>query len=84
MIELNEASVNPRSYRPNARQNAYRMLEACEKHGAYLLVSSDAHIERNILNHQYALEMLDETGFDEKLVVNTSAELLRRVIADKK
>ena len=84
MIELNEASVNPRSYRPNARQNAYRMLEACEKHGAYLLVSSDAHIERNILNHRYALEMLDETGFDEKLVVNTSAELLRRVIADKK
>ena len=84
MIELNEASVNPRSYRVNARQNAYRMLEACEKHGAYLLVSSDAHIERNILNHRYALEMLKETGFDEKLVVNTSAELLRRVIAGKK
>jgi len=84
MLELNEASVNPRSYRLNARQNAYRLLEACEKHGVFLLVSSDAHIERNILNHRYALEMLEETGFDEKLVVNTSAEMLRRVIAAKK
>ena len=84
MLELNEASVNPRSYRLNARQNAYRMLEACEKHGAFLLVSSDAHIERNILNHHYALEMLKETSFDERLLVNSDVEALMRIIRAKK
>ena len=84
MIELNEASVNPRGYRLNARQNAYRMLESCEKHGVHLLVSSDAHIERNILNHCYALQMLEETGFDERLVVNTDTDKLMSVLKAKR
>lgn len=84
MLELNEASVKPGSYRPNARQNAYRMLEACARHGAKVLVSSDAHIEHNILEHRYALEMLEETGFDERLVVNTSVNELLRALEAKK
>lgn len=84
MLELNEASVNPRGYRPNARQNAYRMLEACEKYRVHLLVSSDAHIERNILNHRYALEMLEETGFDESLVVNTGVDELMLALKAKR
>lgn len=83
MLELNEASVRPGSYRPNARQNALAMLEACQKHRVQLLVSSDAHIECAILQHQHALALLAETGFDERLVVNTSVEALLHAMAAK-
>lgn len=83
MLELNEASVRPRSYRLNARENAYRMLESCACHGVHLLVSSDAHIERDILQHRYALEMLAETKFPQELVANTSVEALHAALAKK-
>ena len=84
MLELNEASVKPGSYRLNARPNAYRMLEACAKHGTQVLVSSDAHIECNILGHRHALEMLRETVFPEKLVVNRSVDALLQAIRAKR
>lgn len=84
MLELNEASVRPRSYRVNARANAYQMLESCVRHDVQLLVSSDAHIERDILQHRYALEMLAETGFPQELVANTSVEALRAALAKKR
>lgn len=84
MLELNEASVRPNSYRRNARENAYRMLDACMKHGTKVVVNSDAHIECDILKHTYALEMLRETGFDENLVVNRSVDALLDAIRAKK
>ncbi|MGI6696836.1 MAG: phosphatase [Christensenellales bacterium] len=76
MLELNEVSVNPRSYRQNGRQNAYQMLEACAKQYVHVLVSSDAHIECNILEHYNAIKILEEIGFEERLVVNTSIDKL--------
>lgn len=84
MLELNEASVKPGSYRLNARPNAYRMLEACVKYGTQVLVSSDAHIECNILGHRHALEMLGEIGFPEELVVNRSVDALLQAIRAKR
>lgn len=84
MLELNEASVRPGSYRRDARANAVRMLEACARHRVQVLVSSDAHVERDILQHRYALEMIRETGFDETLVVNRSVEALMHALSMKK
>ena len=74
LIELNEASVRPGSYRENARQNAYRMLSACKRNGTHIVVSSDAHVETEVLNHHYALQMLEDIQFPEELIVNTSVQ----------
>lgn len=84
MLELNEASVRPGSYRRNARENAKVMLDACMKYGTKVIVSSDAHIECDILKHTHALEMLRERGFDEQLVVNRSVDALLDAIRAKK
>lgn len=84
MLELNEASVRPGSYRVHARENAYAMLEACNRHHVRVLVSSDAHIERDILQHRYALELLEEIGFPEELIVNTSVDALMQELTAKR
>ena len=76
LIELNEVSVHPGSYRKNARQNAYRMLSACRRYNTNIIVSSDAHCETEILMHHYALQMLQDIQFPEELIVNSSTSKL--------
>lgn len=84
LLELNEASVRPGSYRKNARPNAMKMLECCVKYGTKVLVSSDAHIECDILRHTSALALLEEAGFPEELVVNRSVELTLQALQEKR
>ena len=84
LLELNEASVRPGSYRKDARANAVKMLECCVKYGTKVIVSSDAHIECDILRHTSALEMLRETGFPEELVVNRSVEETLKALKEKR
>lgn len=74
ILELNENSVKPKSYRGNARVNSLRMLEAAAKYGTKILMGSDAHIEYEIGSHRYGHEILKEVGFPEDLVLNKSVE----------
>ena len=84
LLELNEVSVRPRSYRLSGRENALRMLEACEKHGVGIVISSDAHVVADILNHRHALDMIEQTGFPEALIVNRSKEALLNALKNKR
>ena len=60
------------------------MLECCVKYGTKVLVSSDAHIECDILRHTSALALLEEAGFPEELVVNRSVELTLQALQEKR
>lgn len=84
LLELNEVSVRPGSYRKDARRNAVRMLQCCKKYGAKIIVSSDAHVECDILCHAHSLALLQETGFPEELVVNRSVELTLAALREKR
>lgn len=84
MIELNEASVRPGSYRKNGRQNAITLLECCAHYGTSVVVSSDAHVASDLLRHHHALALLEEVHFPEKLVVNRSVQALEAALAGKK
>ena len=84
LIELNEASVKPNSYRKNGRENAKEVLSLCERFGVKIAVSSDAHIETNVLGHKSALTLLNEVHFPEELVVNLSAEKALAALAERK
>ena len=76
LLEVNNNSLRPDSFRENARGNCTEMLAQCEKFGAMVTVASDAHIDTDVGNFVYALEILTETGFPEKLVANTSLDKL--------
>ena len=81
LIELNEASVRPDSYRKNARKNAAELLSACKKHGTYIIISSDAHRASDVMRHGNALQLLEKMQFPEELIVNASADRLTKLLS---
>lgn len=75
-IELNNSSLIPDSVRKKGRENARIMLEAAKRHGAMILLGSDAHIDLDIGRFDEAISLLGEVDFPEELVVNTSMDKL--------
>jgi putative hydrolase len=79
-LELNNSSLVPNSVRKNGRVNATSMLIAAKKHGAHILLGSDAHIYLDVGRFDEALELIKEVDFPEKLIINTSVEKLNKLI----
>lgn len=80
LLELNNSSLRPGSFRLNSWENAKTMLKYCEKYGARVVMDSDAHVMVDVGNHGYCLTLLEETGFPKELVVNCSAALLEEYL----
>ncbi len=71
LIEINNHTFRARS---SSVPNCRKIAELCKKHGTGIVVASDAHIFLDVGNVSYALAMLDEIGFPEELVMNTTYE----------
>lgn len=78
LLEVNNSSLRPDSYRPNARENYKKMLDACVKHGAEIVMDSDAHIDYDVANHTYSAPLIEELQFPESLIVNTDVNKLTK------
>lgn len=83
MLEVNNNSLRPGSFRVGARGNCIEMLAQCEKYGAMVTAASDAHIDLDVGHFTYALALLEETGFPEALVANASMERLMNALKKK-
>ena len=80
VFEINNASLSPNGYRGDTRENVRRILELCKKHHYPVLLSSDSHGKKDVGNFKYALKMITETNFPEELILNRSAEEVRKMI----
>lgn len=74
LLEVNSSSLHPDSHRINARGNYITMLELCRRHKASIIIDSDAHCEADVGNHSRAHCLLEEIGFPQELIVNSSIE----------
>ena len=74
LLEVNSSSLHPECHRLNARENYITMLELCRKHHVSIIMDSDAHSDADVGNHTRAQALLEEIGFPEELVVNTSID----------
>ena len=83
LIELNNASLSPKSFRKNAKEADKEILRLCEKYEVPVVVGSDAHAEEDILNFEYADALLCEVDFPVELIVNTSVEKLKMALKKK-
>jgi len=72
LLELNNSSLLPTSFRAGARENDINLLNTCKKYGNHIILGSDAHISHLILHFDEVEELLTETEFPEELIVNTS------------
>lgn len=78
LLEVNNSSLSPMSYRPNARENYKKMLDYCVKYDAEIILNSDAHVDTSIANRQYSMPLIEELQFPERLIVNTDVNKLTK------
>ena len=76
LLEVNNTSLSPLSFRQGARENYRKMLDLCMKYQVPIIVDSDAHVDAQVGEHKFALEVLEEIGFSEQLVLNTDSEAI--------
>jgi putative hydrolase len=74
LLELNNSSLLPTSFRAGARENDITLLNTCKKYGASIILGSDAHISHLIKHFDEVNILLKETDFPEELIVNTSKD----------
>lgn len=80
LLEVNNASLLPTSYRPNARENYLKMLDACMKYQTSVILNSDAHVDTLVGRHDASEALLKEIQFPEELVINTSVSKFQSFI----
>lgn len=80
ILEVNNASLSPGSFRGNPRGAYYEMLELCMQYEVPVAMNSDAHVDAAVGEHGYALDVLEKFGFPNELVVNAHPEILKKYI----
>ncbi len=74
LLELNNSSLKPNGFRKDSARNARELLKCCIRQRVPIVLGSDAHVEEDVGNFEYALPLLKELDFPEELVVNRSVE----------
>lgn len=69
LVELNENSFRVRK---GSIPNCIAIAKCCKKHGVPMVVNSDAHFHTLLGHYENSLAVLEEIGFPEELVVNSS------------
>lgn len=83
LLEVNNASLQTAYFRLNTRENAMQMLRLCKELSVYISVGSDAHYSGTVGWFDGALQVLEDVGFPEELVANTSVEKFKRLLAKR-
>ena len=81
LVEFNNSSFGIRA---GAGKNCTEIAKLCKKYDVPVIVSSDAHFALSVGEAGHVLEMLDEIGFPEELVLNADEERFFGYIKEKK
>lgn len=80
LLEVNNTSLSPESFREGGRENVETYLKLCKKMSVPVILGTDSHYTTHIGDFTHAEEVLRTVDFPEELVVNTDIEKLRRFI----
>lgn len=80
LLEVNNTSLSPESFRQGAHENYRKMLDLCVKYQVPIIVDSDAHVDVLVGAHEFAIKMLEDMGFPEELVLNADSEVIYEYI----
>ena len=83
IIEVNNHSLIPGSFRFKGEEPFIEMLTLCKKYGVQILASSDAHYHTSVGDFSRAKLLIEAAGIPEELIINTSVEKLRAAIKAK-
>lgn len=74
LLELNNSSLLPTSFREGCREGYIQILEACALDDVPIIMGSDAHHTSSVGRFDMALKLIYEIGFPEHLIMNSSAD----------
>ena len=74
LLEINNASLTPGSFREGSRENIKKILLMSMEEGQPVVLGSDAHFYRNVGDFSYAEDLLKELQFPEELILNNTPE----------
>lgn len=77
LLELNNSSLRPQSFRQGARENILKMLDLCKQYEVPVTTGSDAHVDVDAGNFCNMEELLEHCSFPEELIVTTDFEKLK-------
>jgi len=78
MIEVNNSSLKPGSFRRNCRENYEKLLEYCELNKVYIIINSDAHIHTDIGEFGCALDVVRGIHYPKELIANSNIKVLKK------
>ena len=78
-LEVNNNTLRKKR-KKNCVENIRTYLDLCMRYRTSIIVSSDAHDPSTVGRFSEAIPMLEETGFDEELIINNSEEKFRQFI----
>lgn len=77
LLEINNSSLNPNGVRAGARKSTVVILDLCRQYEVPVSLGSDAHIDYQVADFSYIMEVIEYCGFPEELIVNTDMEKLK-------
>lgn len=77
LLELNNSSLRPASFRKGTHENLKEMLAYCKRYEVPVTTGSDAHVDVDAGNFCYVQEILKACDFPEELIVTTDWEKLK-------
>lgn len=80
LLEINNSSYRNGGSRAGSEERCAEMLKYCRKYGTEVIMGSDAHIDIDVGAHDYSIKILQDAGFPEELVINSSRERFYRYI----
>lgn len=81
LLEVNNSSLLPTTFRQNAHENYIQLLKACEKYDTYVILNSDAHVDTSIGRRDMSMAIIESVQFPEELIVNTRVSLFKSFLS---
>ncbi|SFR94189.1 phosphatase [Anaeromicropila populeti] len=82
LLEVNNSSIAPTSFRSNSRENIKTYLTLCKELSVPIMLGSDAHICYDIANFKYAEEVIEEVNFPVQLIANCNMDLIKEYLTN--
>lgn len=74
LLEVNNSSLKPTSFREGAWENIATMLELCKQYNAKVILGTDSHISYDIGKFVFAEQIIQKLDFPSELVINYNEE----------
>ena len=80
LVEINESSL---MYKTGARENSIEVLRLCRKYEVPVVIDSDSHFCELIGKTPLGLQLIEETGFPQELILNAEWERVQKYVREK-